>query len=80
MTGEIHEDNWMMLYAVVSGKDGPVEPFVLMRGDDEVLVGTYAECMLWLTRHLAQPILQSALEQGYHIEPWENHANPKATA
>jgi len=44
-------------------------PFVLTKGGVPVLTGTYAECMLWLTRHLPHPVLQSALEQNYRIDP-----------
>ena len=62
----------------MSPRIGPynAEPWVLMKGGEQILTGTYAECMLWLTRHCAHPILQTALEQGYHIEPTTVGGNP----
>ena len=59
-----------------SRQESKNERWKLEKGGEQILTGTYAECMLWLTRHCPHPILQSALERGYHIEPTTVGGNP----
>ena len=66
-----NEDDYLDIYIEV-----PSGPWILMKRGEQILTGTYVECILWLTQRCPRPILQSALEQGYHIEPTTVGGNP----